>query len=349
MICAPLPEPPHVSLHTPHHLIFVGKVCLPQQRAVAEHPYRLRCFTGWTRNASAGGRFSRTALLGWILFRRMAACHRLFLFFWRGSIVLAFINIPHKAALVPSLCDTEWNLRIGPQFHVVYAVLMAPAGDPGHSSCCVECGKGSNQALYKEFSGGTIQLSQCVSFAVVLNWLYTCPSPLLPFNPLPPTHAQVHCHKVLDKYVEFDAVILLLDVLLLRIQSFRHLIFNYGISFSVSLASWYSETPGSFHFCCPSLASFPASPHTFLYCKWWKAGWGLWRGWSRSIFLDPTSNCLYSVLQWSYKFLSAKVIDMLWGVHNAIKSCFTYSKLNSSAHVWCLTENFFLFCFAKSM
>lgn len=40
---------------------------------------------------------------------------------------------------------------------------------------------------------------------------------------------------MIDKYVEFDAVILLLDVLLLRIQSYRHLIFNYDISSSVSI------------------------------------------------------------------------------------------------------------------
>ena len=39
---------------------------------------------------------------------------------------------------------------------------------------------------------------------------------------------------MIDKYVEIDAVILLLDVLLLRIESYRHLIFNYGIDFAVS-------------------------------------------------------------------------------------------------------------------
>jgi len=113
---------------------------------------------------------------------------------------------------------------------------MARDREPCYSSCCIECGRGSNQALYKEFSGGTIQLSQCVSFAVVLNLALYLPLPSSSSSPPPhpPTHSQVHCHKVLDKYVEFDAVILLLDVLLLRIQSFRHLIFNYGISFSVS-------------------------------------------------------------------------------------------------------------------
>ena len=32
----------------------------------------------------------------------------------------------------------------------------------------------------------------------------------------------------MDKYIEYDAVILLLDVLLLRIQSYRHVLFNYS-------------------------------------------------------------------------------------------------------------------------
>lgn len=71
-----------------------------------------------------------------------------------------------------------------------------------------------------EFCGGT-------EFGSIL-------APPVSFPLTSPSPPQVHCHKVLDKYVEFDAVILLLDVLLLRIQSFRHLIFNYGISFSVS-------------------------------------------------------------------------------------------------------------------
>ena len=45
---------------------------------------------------------------------------------------------------------------------------------------------------------------------------------------------------MIDKYVEFDAVILLLDVLLLRVQSYRHLLFNYQLTSSVrsGLGMW---------------------------------------------------------------------------------------------------------------
>ena len=50
---------------------------------------------------------------------------------------------------------------------------------------------------------------------------------------------QSNCRKVIDKYVEYDAVILLLDILLLRIQAYRHLIFNYGVNPSVSQLDEY--------------------------------------------------------------------------------------------------------------
>ena len=35
--------------------------------------------------------------------------------------------------------------------------------DTGFSSVCVECGKINQQTLYKRYTGGSIQLSQCVS------------------------------------------------------------------------------------------------------------------------------------------------------------------------------------------
>ena len=44
---------------------------------------------------------------------------------------------------------------------------------------------------------------------------------------------QASCKKVLDKYVECDVMILLLDMLLLRLPPYRHLIFNYDITTAV--------------------------------------------------------------------------------------------------------------------
>lgn len=68
---------------------------------------------------------------------------------------------------------------------------------------------------------------------------------------------QAQCKGVLDRYVEFDAVILLLDVLLLHVQSYRHLIFNHGISNEVL---WIH----SCHLCCP-IASIPTTSRTSVW------------------------------------------------------------------------------------
>ena len=39
--------------------------------------------------------------------------------------------------------------------------MKTQAGSP-QSSVCVQCGRTNAQALYKKFTGGTIQLSHCV-------------------------------------------------------------------------------------------------------------------------------------------------------------------------------------------
>ena len=45
---------------------------------------------------------------------------------------------------------------------------------------------------------------------------------------------QDHCGEVLDKYVEMDTVTILVDVLLLRLESYRHLMCNVPLSIPVS-------------------------------------------------------------------------------------------------------------------
>lgn len=61
---------------------------------------------------------------------------------------------------------------------------------------CINCGVGSQQ-LFKEFAGGTIQISHCA-----------------------------HCGKVVDKYIEWDGVLIFLDALLHKAEAYRHLLFN---------------------------------------------------------------------------------------------------------------------------
>jgi len=61
---------------------------------------------------------------------------------------------------------------------------------------CVECCSHIDQ-VYKEYSKGNIRLTQCS-----------------------------HCNAFVDPYVEYELILLLIDVCLHRVQVFRHLLFN---------------------------------------------------------------------------------------------------------------------------
>ncbi|CAO3587914.1 unnamed protein product [Absidia cylindrospora] len=61
---------------------------------------------------------------------------------------------------------------------------------------CVECGT-SVQDLYTKYSEDNIRLTSCD-----------------------------HCHQFADKYIEYDFVIIFIDMLLLKPQVYRHLLFN---------------------------------------------------------------------------------------------------------------------------
>jgi hypothetical protein len=37
---------------------------------------------------------------------------------------------------------------------------------------------------------------------------------------------QKHCNQRVDKYVEFDTVLVFLDIILHKVQAYRHLVFN---------------------------------------------------------------------------------------------------------------------------
>ena len=67
---------------------------------------------------------------------------------------------------------------------------------------CVECGY-ENSHLCEQISPSVLKLSQCV-----------------------------HCDAVVDKYIEYDGVLVLLDMLLLNTNVYRHVVFNrrYGMS-----------------------------------------------------------------------------------------------------------------------
>ncbi|XP_062503571.1 protein ARV1-like [Corticium candelabrum] len=73
---------------------------------------------------------------------------------------------------------------------------------------CVCCGYESS--VYTEFSEGVIRLNRCE-----------------------------RCKSVVDRYVECDVIVLLLDILLHKSEAFRHLLFNRKISLSSQLKFWF--------------------------------------------------------------------------------------------------------------
>lgn len=75
---------------------------------------------------------------------------------------------------------------------------------------CVECSEPVT-SLYQEYSKGNLKLTQCVRKGTAC------------------TDQQPSCKQFADKYIEFDNVIIAIDVILLKPQVYRHLLFNtYG-------------------------------------------------------------------------------------------------------------------------
>jgi len=66
-------------------------------------------------------------------------------------------------------------------------------------SVCVECGA-QVPNLYMEFSHENIKLTRCVA-----------------------------CNQVADKYIEYELVLVVIDIILHRIQAYRHVLFNRDI------------------------------------------------------------------------------------------------------------------------
>ena len=67
-------------------------------------------------------------------------------------------------------------------------------------NCCVECGARSQDPLYNKYGGRNIRLSLC----------QVCDSPM-------------------DKYLEFDPVLVTIDLFLHKIEVYRHLLFNSSV------------------------------------------------------------------------------------------------------------------------
>ncbi|XP_030638801.1 protein ARV1 [Chanos chanos] len=65
---------------------------------------------------------------------------------------------------------------------------------------CIECNKEAYE-LHRDYSNGILKITICES-----------------------------CKKTVDKYIEYDPVIILIDAILCKIQAFRHILFNTKIN-----------------------------------------------------------------------------------------------------------------------
>ncbi|KAA0708919.1 Protein ARV1 [Triplophysa tibetana] len=65
---------------------------------------------------------------------------------------------------------------------------------------CIECNEDANE-LHRDYSNGILKITICAS-----------------------------CKKPVDKYIEYDPVIILIDATLCKIQAFRHILFNTEIN-----------------------------------------------------------------------------------------------------------------------
>ncbi|GMM36758.1 sterol homeostasis protein [Saccharomycopsis crataegensis] len=100
---------------------------------------------------------------------------------------------------------------------------------------CIECSK-EVPSLYTRFANDYIKLTYCNN-----------------------------CNAVCDKYVEFDLVILFLDILLLKPQAYKHLVFNtllnHGNDGGATIASSPTETEEPKTISFPSLIPQPDHQH----------------------------------------------------------------------------------------
>ncbi|XP_071787569.1 protein ARV1-like [Asterias amurensis] len=108
---------------------------------------------------------------------------------------------------------------------------------------CIDCGKEALE-LYKIYSGGMIKIAHCG-----------------------------YCKGVVDKYVEFDPVIIVLDALLYKPQAYRHILFNTNsnIHWKLSILSLLCDayTKWALRSDTGSSATHPSNRHFLLFALHW--------------------------------------------------------------------------------
>lgn len=83
---------------------------------------------------------------------------------------------------------------------------------PASTIVCVQCGKPA-ESIYKEYSAGNIRLSRCVSAILFLSSPHR-------------VSGQQYCGNIVDKYIEYETLLIFIDMVLHRLEVYRHVLFN---------------------------------------------------------------------------------------------------------------------------
>jgi len=90
---------------------------------------------------------------------------------------------------------------------------------------CVECGYPVTE-LYHEFGASNIRLTKCVKWLPLCSRVLSClPPPMIPISSVVGCF-QDHCLQFADRYVEYDGVMIFIDMVLHKPRVYRHLLFN---------------------------------------------------------------------------------------------------------------------------
>lgn len=107
---------------------------------------------------------------------------------------------------------------------------------------CINCGT-ETEELYRRYCPSVLKVLKCVSLYVnfILNNFFFL------FNVL----LQVKCGLLADKYIEYDPVIVFVDLILLEKQAYQHLLYNSNFKsyWKLMVMLWLAEAFRAWSFC----------------------------------------------------------------------------------------------------
>lgn len=97
---------------------------------------------------------------------------------------------------------------------------------PKLKSICIHCGNDVKE-LFKKYSSSVLKVTNCVSEnRKPPNFVQKLQKYRFSFY----IHLQEHCNELADKYIEFEPIIIAIDLVLLSRPAYRHVLFNTHFS-----------------------------------------------------------------------------------------------------------------------